>query len=305
MIYNQIFTDIEISIKEIHSNNPKLHKHHYFELIYVMEGTGIHNINHNHYNFSQGDVFLLTPDDAHTFLVDTPTKFCIVDFTKSFFSRNAFRSDDKMELTEFFKRLEYVFHNHHPMSGNIISSDDRELFGVLVERLVLENQNYRTYSEIITQNIVFLLLHLVARQIQQENYLHITKINPKSKVHDIIAYVQQHIYDKELLKIENLGSIFHKSADHLNRYFKIETGATIKDYITKYKMSLVRTRLRFSELTISEIAHELSYTDESHLNKIFRNQFGKTAKQYRSEYTKKSSSANQKKTLPIIGQLDN
>ncbi|RDC54555.1 AraC family transcriptional regulator [Pedobacter chinensis] len=51
-------------------------------------------------------------------------------------------------------------------------------------------------------------------------------------------------------------------------------------------MKLIRTRLRFSDLTISEIADEMNFTDESHLNKTFKAAFGQTAKQYRKEYIK-------------------
>ncbi|OJW81805.1 MAG: hypothetical protein BGO69_14980 [Bacteroidetes bacterium 46-16] len=106
----QLFKNVEVAIKEISSNKSGLHKHHFFELIYVLDGTGIHNINNNHFDFSKGDVFLLTPEDAHTFQIVTPTKFCIVDFTKSFFSKNTHRHEEKMDVSDFFKRLEYIFH---------------------------------------------------------------------------------------------------------------------------------------------------------------------------------------------------
>ena len=35
-------------------------------------------------NLPKGCV-LLTPEDAHTFKIIVPTRFCIIDFTKSFF----------------------------------------------------------------------------------------------------------------------------------------------------------------------------------------------------------------------------
>ncbi len=99
-----------------------------------------------------------------------------------------------------------------------------------------------------------------------------------------MTYIQHHIYDKELIKIENLAACFNKSPDHLNRYFKNETGNTIKDYITRYKLNLIQTRLKFSDLTISEIAYEMNFTDESHLNKTFKSVFGQTAKQYKKNH---------------------
>ena len=77
---------------------------------------------------------------------------------------------------------------------------------------------------------------------------------------------------------------FHKSKDHLSLYFKKQTGITIKEYITEYKMRLVRTRLLYSDLTIAAIAAELDFTDESHLNKVFRRKYAMTATAYRKMY---------------------
>ncbi|AZA56519.1 MULTISPECIES: AraC family transcriptional regulator [Chryseobacterium] len=279
----QLFTDKEITVKELVTNNSGLHKHHFFELIYVLEGTGIHNINNNQFEFSKGDVFLLTPEDMHTFEVNTPTKFCVVDFTKGFFSKNQRVSETKASVSDLYKQLEFIFHNHHNVKGNIISTSDKSIFKSLINQLIKEKDKTQFFDEIIIQDIIFLLLHFIARNIQQNISLFSKRDNPKSRVHEITAYIQQHIYDSDLLKISNIAAQFGKSPDHLNRYFKTETESTIKDYIIRYKLNLVKTRLKFSNLTVSEIASELNFTDESHLNKTFKNAFGKTAKQYKNE----------------------
>ena len=279
----QLYKDVEVTVREIKSNTSSPHKHHFFEVLYVLSGVGIHTINDNKFEFSKGDVFLLTPEDAHTFQIFVPTRFCIIDFTKSFFSKSRDSQEEKMDVSEFFKRLEYIFHNHHNVKGNIISVFDKNIFEVLINQLITEKENKESFSEIITQNIVFLLLHLIARNIQMNITDNLKKENPKSKIHEITAYIQQHIYDKDVIKLERLAAYFNKSTDHLSRYFKAQTGRTIKGYITRYKLNLIQTRLKFSDLTISEIADEMNFTDESHLNKTFKSVYGKTAHQFRRE----------------------
>lgn len=285
----QLYKGVEVSVKELKSNTSGLHKHNFFELVYVLDGSGIHNINENNYEFQKDDVFLLTPDDVHTFQIVVPTRFCIIDFTKNFFSKSTERQEEKMDVSEFFKRLEFIFHNHHNVKGNIISATDKNIFKVLVNQLISEKENEQLFNEIITQNIVFLLLHLIARNIQQNISNYFKKQNPKNKIYEITAFIQQNIYNKELIKIENIAKHFNKSTDHLSRYFKTQTGSTIKDYITRYKLNLIQTRLKFSDLTISEIAHEMNFTDESHLNKTFKNVFGKTVTQFKKEEIVKST----------------
>ncbi|MGF7080973.1 AraC-like DNA-binding protein [Mucilaginibacter sp. UYCu711] len=68
----------------------------------------------------------------------------------------------------------------------------------------------------------------------------------------------------------------------MNRYFKQQTGITLKHYINQYKINLAASRLLYSDLSISEIANELQFTDESHLNKIFKKYKNQTAKSFRS-----------------------
>jgi AraC-like DNA-binding protein len=106
----------------------------------------------------------------------------------------------------------------------------------------------------------------------------------ESAIGEILLYIQQNIYQNDKLKIENLADRFAKSKNHLNVYFKAETGDTIKDYIITYKLALVKVRLLHSDLTVSQIAHELGFTDESHLNKLFKGRFQQTAKEYRKKH---------------------
>ncbi len=277
----QLYKEVEIFVEEIPARESDPHKHSFFELIYVLEGSGYHIINQNSYNFSKGDVFLLTPDDSHTFKVETPTKFCVIDFTKTFFSKDQRNEGDKADVSDFFMRLEYIFHNHHTLKGSIIKPGERTLFKTLISQLMKEISHARPFANIIQQNIVFLLLHFIARTIQSTLTQSASEGGTKSIVHAVTSYIQQNIYDPESIRLDTIAAHFNKTGDHLSRYFKQQTGSSLKTYITRYKVDLIKTRLKFSDLTISEIAHELHFTDESHLNKTFKKLTGMTAKEFK------------------------
>ncbi len=276
-----MFSEIDILTREVNKSSSSLHKHHYFELIYVLSGNGTHIINSNHFTFTKGDLFLLTPDDAHTFKITTPTEFCIIDFTKTFFSKNSFRNEEKMNVPEFFKKLEYIFHNHHSIEGSLTAQTKQPILKPLILQLLKEAKSGKHFTDIIKQNIILLLLHLVARIIQERPSAGTNVKKSKANIHEIISFIQHNIYDNEQLRISSIASEFNKTPDYLNRYFKAETGITLKEYIIHYKLNLIKTRLVYSTLTISEIANEMNFTDESHLNKTFKKQFGITAKQFR------------------------
>ncbi len=67
-----------------------------------------------------------------------------------------------------------------------------------------------------------------------------------------------------------LSEHFGISDTYLGRYFKKHTNETMQQYITRYKLRIIETRLLHSDLRMNEIARELGFTDESHLNRIFK-----------------------------------
>src|SRR5258708_40225220 len=89
------------------------------------------------------------------------------------------------------------------LKGNIISANDKNVFEVLVNQLISEKENEQVFNEIIIQNIVFLLLHLIARDVQQNVTNYFKKGKRTNKIHEVTPYIQQNIYNMHLIRIEN------------------------------------------------------------------------------------------------------
>lgn len=279
----QIFKELEVSVITIDPATQLKHKHNFFQIVYVLEGTGYQIINENKYAFEKGDIFLITPSDSHSYELILSPLFCVIDFTENFFYKNAKIREDKIDISDFFKRLEYIFHNQHNIKGSLGNFENKKLLQVLIEQLIEEKKSEMLFGKIITQNIIFLLLNIIARSIQQHTLEYSGSFLPKDRSNDIITYLQHNIFEKDNLTLECLSINFGVSKGHLSRTFKASTGRTLKEYITLYKLDIIKSRLKTSNLTISEIAFELNFSDESHLNKIFKSAFGITAKQFRKQ----------------------
>ncbi len=287
-----LHTDFQLSIKEYSADSHPLHRHNYFELIYVLEGRGIHVINENQFAYGHGDLFLLTPADSHTFQAHAHSTFCIIDFTAAFFERSSATGRDKPELTEFFRQLEYIFQNAGRYQGFIaLNEEDRTFSGLLVQRLIAEWESEGYFREIVLQNLVFLLLNIIARYARASPSAPLNE-RAANMAYEITAYLQHHIYDNDLLTLDQVAGYFHLSKDYVGAYFRKYTGKTIKKFVLDYKVELAKTRLLHSRLTISQIAAELGFTDESHLNKVFRKQIGMTANQYRAKQINRAALSN-------------
>jgi AraC-like DNA-binding protein len=85
------------------------------------------------------------------------------------------------------------------------------------------------------------------------------------------------------MKAETISELFGLSETYLGSYFKSQCGETLQQFTSKYKMRLIKFRLKFSDKRINEIAQEFGFSDESHLNKFFKKQQGISLTGYRKQ----------------------
>lgn len=75
-----LYEPFEIEYLEVQECPMVAHKHNFFELVYILDGTGTQCINKNHLSYALDKLFLLMPQDSHSFEVKTLTKFFFIRF---------------------------------------------------------------------------------------------------------------------------------------------------------------------------------------------------------------------------------
>ena len=277
-----LFQEFDISVFSTDTWDYKPHKHSFFELIYILDGIGTHSINAGNYHFSKGDLFLLAPGDEHSFSIKEHTQFCLILFNKTYFSKGHFSNFERVNFSDFFNKIEFTLTNSNFLNKKLFEKKpEKKLVKGIINQIVTEFNQRSDFYEMIVQSNVLNLLCLVVREIRSNlPQPHAGNDYDKSAA-EIMHYIQDNILDRDKLTIANLSAHFSASKNHLSAVFRSATGFSIKDYILNYKMNLIKHRLQYSSQTISEIAFELGFTDESHLNKLFRQRQNTTPRQYR------------------------
>ncbi len=136
------------------------------------------------------------------------------------------------------------------------------------------------YNKELIHQLINTLIVIITRNIAK--YLP-EKIDERSeeKTLDILQYIQNNIYNPNMIKADVISQHFGISQNYLGRYFKKHTNETMQQYIINYKLKLIENRLLHSEMRINEIATELGFTDESHLNKLFKKYKGIIPSEFR------------------------
>lgn len=104
-------------------------------------------------------------------------------------------------------------------------------------------------------------------------------------------------YSKEDIKVNHSDYIakkLDKDYTYLSNLFSANEGITIEKYIIRQKIERVKELLEYGELTLSQIAYQLGYSNVAYLSGLFKKVTGLTPSQF------KDSSKRQRKPLDKI-----
>lgn len=96
-------------------------------------------------------------------------------------------------------------------------------------------------------------------------------------------YIDKHF--REPLSLEQLSAHAHISKYHLAHEFKKYVGIPVNEYIICTRLSYAKELLRFSKLTVGEIAYETGMNHASYFIRIFKERESVTPSQFRRQWT--------------------
>ncbi|GAA0534127.1 AraC family transcriptional regulator [Chitinophaga japonensis] len=254
--------------------------YHFFEIVRVLEGEGTREVNNNRFPYHKGSIFLFTPLDCRGFDIAQPTRFCSIRFSEVFLGQcRSARERERIE--QWLRQLEHIFYHHNRFQELLITRPgDCQMIATLMSNMVEEYEQQQSYHEENLQHLVTVVLNILARNVAGNAGATAT-VEAEPLINRMLLHIRQHISQPDQLRVEHLAALFNLSANYVGEYFRKFTGESLQQYITRYRIRLVQQRLAHSSLTVSQIAAELGFTDESHLGRQFRKYSGVSPLAYR------------------------
>ena len=273
MEIQNLYSAYDLELLETQNYVAKPHRNTFFEMIFVLDGVGMQIINEHQLPYAPDKLFLIFPQDTHSFKVETFSRFFFIRFNNDYL---------KTQNSQNIRELEYIFNSHNHLPGCILKTvTDKPFIRATIEALIRETENNSPQKEQIIQQLINTIISYAARNLTlQEKDVFNGKI---SEVMPIINYLHQHIFDPEKLKINQIAEQFHLSPKYMGEYFKKHTKESLQQYIMLYKLKLIESRLMLTDMRINEIALEFGFTDQSHLNRIFKKYKGTNPSTYRKK----------------------
>jgi AraC family transcriptional regulator len=108
-----------------------------------------------------------------------------------------------------------------------------------------------------------------------------TKEDYLKRVNIVVEYINNHL--NEDINLERLAEISNFSKWHFQRMMKAFLGEPIGTFIQRVRVENAAKRLRYSDLSISEIAYEVGYDTPSSLLKVFQSFYHISPSEYRND----------------------
>ena len=101
-----------------------------------------------------------------------------------------------------------------------------------------------------------------------------------------IAFIKDYIsrnYSNEELSVREIGEHAFLSASYVCTYFKNETGQTLNQYLTAYRIEKAKQLLQDPRYQISDISARVGYSNGNYFSKSFKKLVGLSPSEYREK----------------------
>jgi AraC-like DNA-binding protein len=249
------------------------HKHDFYLVVLITEGSGWHEVDFVRYTIEKGSVFMLQPGQMHYWELSSDIDGYVFFHTKTFFD----------EVYTTFKINHFPFFNSFYSNAEFsVSNDKLERLAILMKELITETQLPAYFSIQKIHALLNLVYIEFSRGFIQEN----------STI--------QSAYLNKLLSFENSIELNYKneksvqfyanklniSSKHLNRIVKESLNKTSSDLIAERVILEAKRMLIQLKFNVTQIGYELGYFDKSYFVRFFKKQTGETPMNFLNNYQK-------------------
>lgn len=248
----------------------KLHRHNFYELVVVMKGSGIHEINGQDYKFRPGQIFLIRPVECHRYLY--PEQLTLLTFM---FDRKVLRQfRAQLENIPGFNDLfpEAAEHKHHEL---IVGTATMSELDILLDSIAMAGLSDLPGVELL-QTVNFINVLVLILQNMHDN---IAEERINSDIGAAVSYIMRNF--QNCITLDELARMTNMSQSSFCRKFKKDFKVSPIEWLLRLRIHKAMNFLSRSDMTIAEVAEAVGFTDPLYFSRQFRKFTGFSPTSYR------------------------
>ncbi|MBF8961710.1 AraC family transcriptional regulator [Pontibacter sp. FD36] len=257
-----------------HPNLKFPHRHSFYHLVLFTKGEGTYEIDFVKCTVSPSQMYFMVPGQVHSWDLTGDTDGYIINFSSSFF-HSFLLSPEYLKQFSFLSGI---------VDGSIITLPENlrqeitAVFESIIEEAQLKHRVNRDMIRVLLLQI-FLTInkHLGSRPEQKVTGSKVILIRNFQNL------VEQHFHRLRLPR--DYATLLYITPNHLNALSKDILGKPAGEVIRERVLLEAKRRLIDFDLTISEVAFQLGFNDNSYFTKFFKKYGGITPEEFREKHS--------------------
>jgi AraC family transcriptional regulator, transcriptional activator of pobA len=247
------------------------HRHDFYEVLYLSGGSGYHIIDSNRYRIEPPCIFFMTPGQTHKLELSNDIDGFIFLFAPDFYLLNQVNKNKLLSFPFFHS----VTRQNPPLY--LTHEDDHQFIRTLFYRGCSVVKNDKNPEEIIRSLLDLILL--TCNQLYPREPLTL----PNNKGHILVKKFMLLIEENfnKNLNVADYADKLAMSANHLTQIVKQITGKTTIEILQERNILEIKRLLLYTNLSITEIALKMNFSDQSYFSKYFKKTTGQTPLEFR------------------------
>lgn len=267
-----IFLPFEVKVRRYDRFPLPEHQHSFFELCYIVSGSGEFVSESQRFSFRSGSFFFIKPYTNHTYRLAEMCDIVYIGLTDAYVDR---------VLGAVEKELFSL-----PVPTDLtalIARTDSERISMLMACIRSEYLSPSSDTSRIAACWINSILLICVRNLRHLLGDASRPVAESDKLMSMLQYIELHLDNPELLTAKTLSQRFNTAETYIGKFFKARTGESLKRYILKCRIKVVEELLNYTDLRINEIVVRTGFVDESHLTHTFKRITGVTPLEYKKK----------------------
>ncbi len=249
---------------------PCYHQYHFFEISYILEGSGSVSVNGHKYCFESGDVFIFNKDEVHGWILNTDLHLFVLMFcTELIFDRvNLF----DYEYLRFFESSGSHFVN----KINAEETYARKIYGVM-EDIYNEWIHDDLGKYMMMKSYVLRILTMLTRHYKNSPRAiqgSVEKNEKMERLADVLQLIAQN-YDRKIT-LEEAAKTACMSNSYFSGFFKKTMGENFSSYLIRFRIYKADELLKDADYNVIEAATACGFNNISNFYRTYKRVMGTT-----------------------------
>jgi AraC family transcriptional activator of pobA len=248
----------------------ELHRHDFFYILVLRNGSGYHEIDFTQYEICNHSVFLMRPGQVHQLTLKAGSTGYLIHFKKDFFY-----SQNKLSQ-QLLRKVSHI------NFCNLDNNGFEKLYAILTYAFEEYCNKQEGYEEVIQSNLNIFFIELVRNRQNKKTFSNDSNAYTQEQLEKFLELLEANI--TKYKQVSQYADILNLTAFQLNAITKETLGKTCSELINEYIILESKRALLATSNQVNQIAYYLGYEDVSYFIRFFKKHTGHSPEAFRRNF---------------------